>query len=61
MDGKVFLSLFFCKNYIFNTGGTRMLDLNFVREKPEIVKQIIRINSDKKLGLVDEVSLWILS
>ena len=33
-----------------------MLDLKFVRENPEIVKQNIRNKfQDKKLGLVDEV------
>ncbi|MEW3584392.1 serine--tRNA ligase, partial [[Clostridium] symbiosum] len=33
-----------------------MLDLKFVRENPEIVKQNIKNNfQDSKLGLVDEV------
>lgn len=44
------------KTIIFYTGGTNMLDLKFVRENPEIVKQNIRNKfQDKKLGLVDEV------
>ncbi len=48
--------IYFVKTIIFNTGGTRMLDLKFVRENPEIVKQNIRNKfQDKKLGLVDEV------
>lgn len=47
---KVFLTK------IFYTGGNRMLDLRFVRENPEIVKQNIRNKfQDRKLGLVDEV------
>ena len=38
------------------TGGREMLDLKFVRENPEIVKQNIKNKfQDSKLGLVDEV------
>jgi seryl-tRNA synthetase len=41
---------------IFKRGGKNMLDLKFVRENPEIVKQNIRNKfQDSKLGLVDEV------
>ena len=36
-----------------------MLDIKFVRENPEIVKQNIRNKfQDKKLPLVDEVLSW---
>jgi seryl-tRNA synthetase len=41
---------------IFKRGGKNMLDLKFVRENPEIVKQNIRNKfQNSKLGLVDEV------
>ena len=45
------------KNYEERTGkGTAMLDIKFVRENPEIVKQNIRNKfQDHKLPLVDEV------
>lgn len=43
-----------CINTI--SGGKKMLDLKFLRENPEIVKQNIRNKfQDKKLPLVDEV------
>ncbi len=42
--------------FIFNLGGEIMLDLKFVRENPEIVKENIRNKfQDSKLNLVDEV------
>jgi seryl-tRNA synthetase len=57
-DGVFFLFYYFKDTilFTFNLGGKIMLDLKFVRENPEIVKQNMKNKfQDNKLGLVDEV------
>lgn len=47
---------FSAKNNIYYMGGNNMLDIKFVRENPEIVKENMKKKfQDGKLGLVDEV------
>lgn len=44
------------ESYVFIQGGNNMLDIKFLRENPEIVKENIKKKfQDKKLPLVDEV------
>jgi seryl-tRNA synthetase len=53
---EVFYFLQISKKLLLFLGGKDMLDLKFVRENPEIVKQNIKNKfQDRKLGLVDEV------
>ncbi|OPJ57701.1 serine--tRNA ligase [Clostridium oryzae] len=55
-DGSFFISVFENNIIYIYSGGKNMLDLKFVRENPELVKQNIKNKfQDSKLGLVDEV------